>query len=159
MASGGTDWMGLVGGLWTAYGEAQAGRENRAIANWNAGVADLQAQSAIDRGFEAETRHRTEVRGLVGAQRAAYAGQGIDVNDANASAGQVQLDTQAIGEQDALTIRNNATLEAWGYRVNAASQRWQGAAAERRGNKQATGTIITTGAETARSAYGAYSGG
>lgn len=102
-----------------AAGKAQADVSNSSadLADYNASVADLQATDAVERGAEAESRFRTQVRGVIGAQRAGFAGANIDVGFG--SAVDVQADAAYLGELDALTIRTNAAREAWGFNVQA----------------------------------------
>jgi hypothetical protein len=104
-------------------GEAQAAAaESEAqLSEFNAGVADLQAKDAIERGAEQESRFRTQVKGLIGTQRAGQASGNVDVN--YGSTVDVQADTARLGELDALTLRTNAMREAWGYSVEAADLR------------------------------------
>lgn len=135
----------MAGGtLMTAAGQYQAGKANQKIANYNAEVAELQAEQALKRGREDESRLRMQTRQTIGAQRAALAAMGIDLDDGTAA--QIQDDTTYFGELDALTIRNNAALEAWGYRTQATNYRLQGELDATRGRNDALGTILTTGA-------------
>lgn len=97
--------------------QQQAAESEARLDEYNASVADLQAKDAIERGVEEESRYRAGVRGLIGAQRAGYAASGVDVGFG--SPVDVQADTARIGELDALTIKTNATREAWGYNVQA----------------------------------------
>lgn len=133
------------------------GAYEQGVYNVDAQLADQQAADAIARGKEAETRQRQATRGLIGAQRATLAAQGIDVS--TGSALDVQADTAALGELDALTIRNNAAREAFGYRVQAMDYRNQGAMAALAGKNQAAAlrnqsysTLLTGAANT----YGIY---
>jgi hypothetical protein len=87
------------------------------LADYNAAVATMQSQDAIARGVEQENKYRTQVRGIIGQQRAGIAANNIDV--AFGSAVDVQGDAAFLGELDALTIRTNAAREAWGYDVQA----------------------------------------
>lgn len=166
----------LLAGVGTAtsvYGQvkagqatAAAGKATEAAANdqaeldlYNAKVADLQAKDAIERGAEEENRFRTEVRGAIGAQRAAIAGNNVDVS--YGSAVDVQADAARLGELDALTIRTNAARESWGYSVQAEDLRREAditrksganaAAAARSGRTAAfigAGTTALTGASS-----------
>jgi hypothetical protein len=106
-------------------GEAsQAAAESVAeLSEYNAAVASLQAQDAIQRGAEEEARFRTGVKLLIGSQRADIAANNVDVNFG--SAVDVQADAAFLGEMDALTIRVNAAREAWGYEVQAEDYRRQ----------------------------------
>ena len=144
-----------------AYGQVKAGKaakkqgelaqqasESQAqITDYNAQVADLQATDAIERGAEAESKFRTQVRGAIGAQRAGIAGGNVSVGFG--SAVDVQADAAYLGELDALTIRTNAGREAWGYKVQgedlrrrAAVQRKEGANYAEAGRQNATASNI-----------------
>lgn len=135
-----------IGALGSAFGQYQAGQYNSDVARFNERIARMQARDAWERGLEAVGRHRQSVRKLIGSQRAALAAQGVDVNDGSALA--VQQDTIALGEQDALTIRNNAAREAWGFRVQAAGYRSAAGMARREGMFGAAGTILGGAVQT-----------
>lgn len=143
-----------LGAGFSAMGSMQAGRYQRQVADYNASVAELQAQDAVVRGRDAEKRHRSQVSGLIGAQRASMAAQGQDLSDPDSSAGQIQEDTAYLGELDALTIRNNAAREAWGFRVQAEDMRMRGALAEIEGRNKAVGTILGAAGNLALTKYG-----
>ena len=141
--------------------ESQAG-----LADYNAQVAELQAQDAVERGKEEEGKFRSQVRGAVGQQRAGIAANGVDVGFG--SAVDVQADAAYLGELDALTIRNNAAREAWGYKVEAYDSRQRAKIARETGDYQeaagkeaahasnlaALGTIATGGASLLATRYG-----
>lgn len=115
---------------------AQAGKKvaeaNAQISDYNAQVSELQSQDAVERGFEAESRFRTQVRGAIGAQRAAFAAGNVDVSFG--SAVDVQADAAFLGEMDALQLRTNAAREAWGYKVQATNYRMEGDVRRREGD-------------------------
>lgn len=112
--------------------KGQAAADSTAeLMDFNASVADLQAQDAVDRGAEDEARFRTQVRGAIGAQRVGFAAANIDVGFG--SAVDVQADAALLGELDALTIRTNAGREAWGYKVQATDLRKRGEITRREG--------------------------
>lgn len=100
----------------------------------NAQFADGLADDAIARGLDEEGQIREAGRVMIGAQRAGYAGQGVRV-DAG-SAAQVAADTHRTVQLDALTRRNNAAREAFGYRFEAQDLR-NGADVTRRGGRAA----------------------
>lgn len=158
--------MGLMSGLaigslalgaFSTYKAAQAqkkaGEANQAAANsqadladYNAAVASVQAEDAVARGAQEESRFRTGVRGLIGSQRAGFAGGNIDVGFG--SAVDVQADSAFLGELDALTIRTNAAREAWGYKVQAEDLHKRADIARK------TGVMVAeTGRANATSAY------
>ena len=111
--------------------QTQAAESEASIAEYNAGVADLQAKDAVERGAETESRFRTQVRGLVGSQRAGVAAGNIDVG--YGSAVDVQADAAYLGELDARAIRSNAAREAWGYQVQATDLRTRAKIARKTG--------------------------
>ena len=95
-----------------AYGQHQAGKAAKRqgqyearILEFNAGLAESQASDALARGREVESLARTDTKRLIGSQRTALAAQGIEVG--SGSAVDVQADAAALGEQDALTIRED----------------------------------------------------
>jgi hypothetical protein len=80
-------------------------------------LAEQQARDAEQRGEVAEQKQRDLTAQRIGTQRAALAAQGTDLEGSPID---ILGDTARAGEQDALTIRNNAAREAWGYRVQGA---------------------------------------
>ncbi|MCW5737790.1 MAG: hypothetical protein KIS73_26960, partial [Enhydrobacter sp.] len=80
-------------------------------------LADQQARDAIQRGQVAEQKQRDLTAQRIGSQTAALAAQGTDLEG---SPTDILGDTKRAGELDALTIRNNAAREAWGYQVQGA---------------------------------------
>lgn len=146
--------MSAAGAGFSAAGSMKAGKYAKEVGEYNAAVANLQANDALARGEEAERRHRMQVRQLVGAQRASFAAQGVDVNDPDSSALDVQADAAALGELDALTIRQNAAREAWGYRAQAQDARIRGQIGYAEGTNKAVGTILGTAGNLALMKYG-----
>ncbi len=124
------------------------GRDVQDLENYNASVAELQAEDAIARGHDEEGRFRAGVRGLIGSQRAGFAGQNVDVGVG--SAVDVQADAAFLGELDALTIRNNAAREALGYHVEAENATRRGQIALKQGQYgQQAGYAQASGAKWA----------
>ncbi len=136
----------------------QQGNYEAKILNDNAGVADAQAADAIARGSIEEGRQRLATKQNIGSSRAALASGGVDVG--SGSALDVQASEASLGELDALTIRNNAAREAWGYNVEGANDRQQARLAQLGGKNEASAlrsqsvsTLLTGAANT----YGLYS--
>jgi hypothetical protein len=133
------------------------GNYAKSVEQRNAELARLESTDALERGQIAEQRERLATRQRIGTSRAALAAQGIDVS--MGSAADVQATEAAIGELDALTIRNNAAREAWGYQVEAEFATTRGNMAAFAGNQEAAGyraeslnTLLTGAANT----YGLY---
>ncbi len=152
----------MVGGmLLNAYGtytEAKAAKEankvNQRLADFNANVLEWQAEDAIKRGEWSETQYRKQARQMIGSQRAALAAQGVDVNDLDSTAMQIQEDTRQLSEMDALQIRMNAFNEAAGFKVQAVNARLGAELDQMATDAQIRQTLIS-GAGTALSqAYG-----
>lgn len=107
--------------VYSSYQQQQsqnaANEYNARLMERNAQQSQLEAQDAIDRGKVAENDQRLQVKKMIGAQRAAAASGGLLAD----SGSNLDLtgDTAGYGELDALTIRRNAQLEAWGIRNNA----------------------------------------
>lgn len=112
----------------------EASNSQADLSTYNAKVAELQATDAVQRGAEEESRFRTSVRGAIGTQRAGIAAGNIDVS--YGSAVDVQADAAYLGELDALTLRTNATREAWGFKVEAEDLRKRADIMRREGSNQ-----------------------
>ena len=156
-ASVGQAVTGYVGGQRQANAAQQQGQYEQKIAEQNATLADQQAQDALTRGSIAESRQRLETRQTIGATRATLAAQGVDIS--SGSAADVQGSEAGLGELDALTIKNNAAREAWGYNVQAAQERQSGKMAAFAGSQAAAGyragsysSLLSGAAQT----YGIY---
>jgi len=130
----------VAGGVTSASGQYASGKANQELANYNARIADVQAEDALARGRESESIQRKRTKALIGTQRARFGAQNIEINDGSAL--DVQADTAYLGELDALTIRNNAAREAWGYKVQAEDYRARGRIARMEGTYGAAGTLL-----------------
>lgn len=133
-----------------AVNSVRRGRYEQSVANTNAALAEMQADDAERRGGLAALRHQGETRTLIGAQRAAGAASGVDLS--SGSIADLQAEAAFLGELDALTIRNNAAREAWGYRAEAAGLRDAGRAARQAGEFGAYQSLLAGGI----TAYGMF---
>lgn len=136
-----------VSSIGTAYSQSQAlraqGEYQQQVANTNSGLAMVKAQDAASRGEISAGRNDMQTQRLIGAQRAALASQGVDVN--SGSALEVQKDSAAMGALDSLTIRNNAWREAWGYKVQSLNDSYSGEFSKMAGDSEADNTLLTGG--------------
>lgn len=154
-----------VGMAISAYGQHKAGQSAKKAAlkgkqasdaaaqldDFNAQIAEAQADDAVAIGAEDEAKYRTMVKGIVGTQRAGFAATNVDVSFGSSL--DVIADTAYQGEIDAMTIRQNAQRQAWGYRVAAADYRKRGFIRRMEGRSIAAG-----GFEQASQAnFGAFS--
>lgn len=145
--------ISLAGGMMGAQNARQQGAFQEAMAEQNAAYKEAAAQDAEKRGAVDADRYRRQVGQLIGEQRTGFAANGIDVNSGTAA--EIQDDTAAFGEFDALTIANNAAREAWGYRVGAQNDLMNGRMAQSNARSAATGSILGG----VGSAFGSFAGG
>lgn len=108
----------------SVYGQVQAGRAQRKVANYNARVQEIAARDAEHRGRIEEGKQREGTARLLAAQRARLAAGGVDID--SGSALELLTGTAEVGEMDALTIRSNAAREVWGLRTGAGLTRAEG---------------------------------
>lgn len=87
--------------------QSQINRINAQIAEWSAGQALIVGQQQVNSS-------QLKTAGLFGAQRAALAGNGVDLGEGSAT--DILATTKYMGKRDALTIEDNATRTAWAYR-------------------------------------------
>ena len=128
----------------TAYSQIQAARNAEKVNRHNQRVAEMRSRDAVLRGQAEELRHRQRVKQFIGRQRAFIAASGavVDVG----SPLDITTDTAALGEIDALTIRNNAQREALGLQATADIFGERGRAAGSEGTFAAFSTLVGTGA-------------
>lgn len=151
---------GFVGQRQQAGAMLAQGAYTQRLNEWNAQIAQLQAQDAIKRGEIAAERAGTQTGIMIGAERAGTAAGNIDANSGTAAS--IQADTAKFGALDELTIRNNAARQAWGYQTEAMDSTFRGMMAAMSGRNQAStldnaswGTLLTGGAQEAEM-YGKY---
>ena len=101
---------------------------------------------------EAARDSQENSRQLIGAIRAAASAQGIDAGSGLGA--DLQADVSYSASRDMTRILNNAALEAWGYRVMARGEDFQGKASVYRGRIGAATSILNAGAS-----YGLFMGG
>src|SRR5688500_9110909 len=92
-----------------AVGQVKQGRARKRAAmseaerlEMNAQLAESQSADAIERGREAKLRHQRDTQQLIGAQRTAYAGQGVLVDEGSAL--ETVATTAGLSELDVMTI-------------------------------------------------------
>lgn len=137
--------MLAFGTAYSAVGQYQAGQMNAETLRTNKIIADSQAADALLRGKVEEEKYRIGIKQLMGEQRAAIAAQGVDVNFGSAL--DLQLDAAYYGELGALTVRNNAQREAWGYEVQAIGYGMQASQSEYEGTFGAFSTLLGGGSQ------------
>lgn len=122
--------------------------------NFKAQVADIQAQAATDEGEHEAEQVERQGQQVVGAQRVSAAAGGVDVN--SGSALETQQSTTTMSALDALTARNNAARQAWGYKTEAATDIGQGNMDAISAQAQSNATLLTGGLNAFSSAGKGY---
>jgi hypothetical protein len=131
-----------IGGAIAQASAARAqGEFRRTQADINSRFAELQAEQAIKQGDKQAQEFDKRVRQTVGAQRAALAAQGIDIDDGIAL--EIQEEAAMQGAIDSQTIRNNAWRQAFGFEQQSVQHQIQGQVAESTAEFQAQSSLIT----------------
>ena len=111
-----------LGGIGKAFGAITEGQDTKALYDYQAGIANLNAQIANQNAeYSIQVgEHQAMQAGLAGAStlgkiKAAQGASGLDVN--SGSALDVQTSQQLINRMDQATIRSNAAKVAYNYRV------------------------------------------
>lgn len=146
VASGG---LGLASAYSQAEATKQAGAFNAKQMEMNARLSDLQADDSIRRGDNEAAQVKKQAKQMVGSQRAALAAQGIEVDSGTAA--DIQADTQDMGEIDAMTVKNNAWREAWGFKQQALNSSGQAMMTRAESANKARNTLLTGGMQAIQS--------
>lgn len=155
--------MGATGGLMAAQGVSSyyqaegiktQGDIQAQLYEQNARLADLKAEDAIRRGDKAATQAQKEISRILGEQVVAFAGQGVDVNTGTAS--KVVKESSRQAQEDVATIKQNAWLESWGYKIEGIQGVSQANFARIGAQNQASNTLLTGGINALNMGYQGY---
>ena len=149
------------GAVTSAQGAEAAGEAGQQQANYQAGIAQLNSQIALQNqdlalatGQSQELNYGMGARSRMGAIRAGGGASGIDIGSGSKAA--VQSSQQLVSSIDLTTIHNNAAQKAYNYQVQATEDTSQGiadvAAGENErqaGNIKAEGSLISGAASVA----------
>lgn len=108
---------GAAGKEQEASAQATSSRYQAAVAANNAAIARNNALTATRVGEVKGTQQELKNRGQLGSIVAQQAANGIDVN--TGSAKKVQDSARILGRLDTMTIRSDASKEAYGYETEA----------------------------------------
>lgn len=134
-------FMQIAGSYSKSKAEELQGDWEKSLNEHNARLAEMDSQDALERGERDATELKRQSKRLIGSQRVALAAQGLELDDGTAL--QLQTDTAEQAELDAITTRNNAWREAWGYRAQAQESRNRGAMAYSAAMTGARNTMIS----------------
>lgn len=138
-----------VSAAYSGYSQHQQGKYQKSVADYNAAVAENEAQEVRDAGTEAENKQRRKTAELLSKQRAQLGAANVDLS--SGSALQLQEDTLALGEADALRIRSNYEHQSASLMGESSLISNKGEAAESAGNTAAVGSLLQGGASIAGS--------
>lgn len=106
-----------IGGYFSAATQKATLKGQAAVADTNARIAELGAQSALYQGQQQVGALTLKAGQLKSSQRAALAANGVDLSVG--SAAEIQASTDIMKEIDANTLIANAVRTAWGHRTQA----------------------------------------
>lgn len=128
------------GAILGAYGAITQGIDQRKALNAQARYYELSAAQVM-RGTKEQTRALAgKAASVQGAQRASYAGQGVETRSGSAASvqGQTQRELEAVTD----AMMKNARLEAWGLREQASWAKKSASQAQRGAWIGAAGSLI-----------------
>ena len=157
----------LIGAGVSAFGSiessdaasASASYQSQVAAN-NATIAGENAQYAKAAGEAQVTQSELKTAATIGAIKTNQAASGLDVN--SGSNEDVQSSAKELGELDALTIRNSAAKQAYGYQVQSTSFTQQSQLSSAQSQQDLTagmfgaGSSILGGASSATNNYAKF---
>ena len=134
-------WIMAAAAAVSAYGSIQQAKSAEELGEYNAKVAERQAEETISAGAVEEERHRAKVRQLQGSQMAAQGASGALAGEG--TFGDLLEQSAQYGEMDALTIRANAARRAYGLQAQGSADRLEGAMAASRARTQGYTTLLS----------------
>lgn len=131
----------VVSAAYTAKQQYDQGKYQKGVADYNARVAENQAERTRSAGVEAENIQRRKTAELISKQRAQLGAANIDIG--SGSALQLQEDAATLGEVDALRIRRNYEDQGAALDTSAKLTENQGEFAAKAGRNAAFGTLLS----------------
>lgn len=140
----------------TAAGAIQQGKQQKAIAEFNAQVAENEAISARNAAqFEADLQS-DRIERVIAAQRAGAGGAGVQIEGSPLA---VIADTAADGELDRLAILFSGDIAAARATSQAAADRLQGRLAQTKARFSAVSALLGGASKAAGGFSGGFGGG
>ena len=106
-----------IGSYYGASSQKSMLKAQASIADTNARIAELGAQSALQQGQQQVAVLTMQAGQLKSRQKASLAANGVDLGVGNAA--EIQASTDIMKELDMATVEANAVRNAWGYRTQA----------------------------------------
>lgn len=134
------DAAAVVGAVTSAAGAMQQGAAQQNMANYNAAVAEREAESARRAAAFEESAQRDRAEKVKSTQRALFAKSGVTPEGSPLL---VEADTAQQAEQDALAIRYSGSVAEARAKSQAALDRMQGKVAKQAGYFKAGSSLLT----------------
>lgn len=138
---------GLVGTGISAYSAIEQGRAQSRLAEYNAQLAQRQAQAEEQAGLARADAIREQNKAVAAQQRAGYGASGVDVNTGSPLL--VQAKQAGYMEMAAMDAARDAAIGSEGYRDEATLDRMQGSVSRSAGRTGALASILQGTASTA----------
>ncbi len=135
--------LGVGSSLYGGVSAYRAGQYQSQVATRNADMAARQRADATVAGTQEESSLRMRIGKTIGAQRAAYATNGVDVNVGSPL--DMEMASRLEGEADAAILRNNTAQQAYGFSVEEWNQRNAAKMARREGTQGLAEGILGAG--------------
>jgi hypothetical protein len=154
-------WIQLAAAAIAVVGQLAQGQQAKQAANYNAAIAEQNADEAERAGAERENIARQNSAQMLSSQRVAMLQNGVDPAAGTALVGAEQQTRDA--ELDALQLRYEGLMQARDLRMQAGAERYRGKAAKRNSLFSAAGSLMSSaGGYLSSSGFGAkgpgYSG-
>lgn len=154
-ASAGVSALSAISGAFTQSAAYRAqGDIESTISRINANIANLQSSEALEAGDIAASRAKLKYDQEAGSVLSSQGASGVDVS--SGSSALVRNSIRFSGAQDALTIRNNAQRQAFGYKTQALQATYSGKISQLTANAQSEQALLNGGLSAIRGPLSIY---
>lgn len=150
---------GVASGITGGISSYQTGKAQEAVYNYNASVAEMNADLARQEGEDRAAEQRRQTKRLIAQQNNSFGALGI--LSGTGTALDLTSESAYFGELNAITEKYNYDLQAWNYENEAISLRYKADAAASAGKMglitgivKSTATLLTAGLGASGAASG-----
>lgn len=122
----------------------------------NSRIMKIKEKEAEAKGSEALSKFRRDAKKFLGSQKVAAAASGVDANFGSAAKAREESELLLIDDES--RIKNNAMLEAWGYKTQGQNILLQGEYNSKALRAKAGTTLLGGALQAGVTAYSAFSG-
>jgi hypothetical protein len=115
--------LSIMGAYQQAKAAKNAAEYEAEVGEQNAKIQERNARDVEARGRDEQDRYKRRLAQMMGSQRVALAGTGVDIG--GGSALDLMADTAGEGARDVFTMGQNTARDAYGVRIGAMSSRQQ----------------------------------